>query len=127
MNTKVGTPYYISPEVLAGNYDKSCDIWSAGCILYIMLCGYPPFEGDDDQEIIKNVLKGKLTFDDDAWNDVSKEAKDLIKKMITKPEKRFTAQECLDHKWFTKKSNKPDYDPRDCLKDEKLVSSMSKF
>lgn len=49
MNTKVGTPYYISPEVLAGNYDKSCDCWSAGCLLYIMLCGYPPFGGDHDQ------------------------------------------------------------------------------
>ena len=91
MNTKVGTPYYISPEVLAGNYDKSCDIWSAGCILYIILCGYPPFGGDDDTEIIKNVLKGKVSFDDDAWNNVSKEAKDLIKKLITKPEKRLTA------------------------------------
>ena len=42
--------------------------------------------------------------------------------MVTKPEKRFTAQECLEHKWFTMKSNKPDYDPRDCLRDEKLVS-----
>lgn len=105
MNTKVGTPYYISPEVLAGNYDKSCDIWSAGCILYIILCGYPPFQGDDDNEIIANVLKGKVSFDDDAWEHVSKEGKDLIKKMISKPEKRLTAQECLDHKWFSKKSN----------------------
>lgn len=103
MQTRVGTPYYISPEVLAGNYDKACDLWSAGCILYIMLCGYPPFQGDDDQEIIEAVLKGKFSFDDDAWVNVSIEAKDLIKKLITKPERRLTAQEALDHKWFQKK------------------------
>lgn len=104
MSTKVGTPYYISPEVLAGNYDKSCDIWSAGCILYIMLCGFPPFRGDDDKEIIRNVLKGELEFDACSWDHVSKEAKDLIKKMVTKPEKRLTVEECLKHKWFQKQS-----------------------
>jgi calcium-dependent protein kinase len=102
MNTKVGTPYYISPDVLNGNYSMSCDIWSAGCILYIMLCGYPPFNGDSDEEILRNVQKGDLRFDEEEWSEISKEAKDLIKRMITKPEKRITAQEALQHKWFTK-------------------------
>lgn len=94
MNTKVGTPYYISPDVLSGSYDKSCDLWSAGCILYIMLVGYPPFNGDDDQEIINSVRAGKLIFDED-WVNISKEAIDLIKKLVTKPERRLTAEETL--------------------------------
>lgn len=102
MNTRAGTPNYISPEVLAGNYSIECDCWSAGCILYILLCGYPPFYGDDDQEILQMVAKGKFDFDGEEWDDISREAKDLIKKLICKPEKRLTAQEALEHKWFKK-------------------------
>lgn len=56
MHTIVGTPYYVAPEVLMGNYDFSCDVWSLGVILFIMLCGYPPFEGDNNKEIFKRVL-----------------------------------------------------------------------
>jgi calcium-dependent protein kinase len=95
MNTRAGTPNYISPEVLAGNYGVECDLWSAGCILYILLCGYPPFYGDDDQQILEMVQRGKFDFDGEEWDEISKEAKDLIKKLICKPEKRLTAEEAL--------------------------------
>ena len=70
MNTRAGTPYYISPEVLAGNYDCSCDMWSAGCMLYILLCGYPPFFGDDNNEILASVSTGQFDFDGEEWDDV---------------------------------------------------------
>jgi calcium-dependent protein kinase len=56
MHTIVGTPYYVAPEVLLGSYDFSCDVWSLGVILFILLCGYPPFEGDNNKEIFKRVL-----------------------------------------------------------------------
>lgn len=56
LQTIVGTPYYVAPEVLKGAYTNSCDIWSLGIILFIFLCGYPPFEGDNNKEIFKNVL-----------------------------------------------------------------------
>jgi calcium-dependent protein kinase len=75
-------------------------MWAAGCILYCLLCGYPAFCGDDDQEILRLVIKGKYDFDGEEWETVSKEAKDLIRHLIAKPEKRFSCQETLDHKWF---------------------------
>jgi len=100
MTTRAGTPYYIAPEVLQGKYDQSCDIWSAGVILYILLCGYPPFYGDSDRQILESVKKGKFAFDGEEWEGVSKEAKDLITKMITLPTKRLTAAQVLEHPWM---------------------------
>jgi calcium-dependent protein kinase len=117
MKSRAGTPYYISPEVLAGNYDVSCDMWSAGCILYILLCGYPPFYGDDNQEILEMVRKGQFDFDGEEWESVSSEAKDLIKKLITRPERRNTAQEALQHKWIKLYTSKK--------QDQKLLAKLN--
>jgi len=62
MNTKVGTAYYVSPEVLEGNYDEKCDIWSSGVILYILLTGEPPFNGANDNEIYRKISQRKFSF-----------------------------------------------------------------
>lgn len=100
MTTRAGTPYYISPEVLDGNYDESCDIWSAGVILYILLSGIPPFYGNTDPEILDMVRKGAFTFNIPEFKGVSDQAKDLITKMICKPNIRIKASDVLKHPWF---------------------------
>jgi len=82
LTTVVGTPYYVAPEVLKGGYGQECDIWSLGVILFVFLCGYPPFEGDSNTAIFKNILGQNLKFDDKEWKNISKEAKDLISKML---------------------------------------------
>ena len=101
MAERVGTSYYIAPEVLEGNYNEKCDVWSLGVILYILLSGYPPFNGDDDDEIMDNVKTMQYEFPDSEWANISNDAKDLIKKMLTPAKKRLSAEEVLNHKWLT--------------------------
>ncbi|CAI5730401.1 unnamed protein product [Hyaloperonospora brassicae] len=102
MTTRVGTPYYIAPEVLGRHYDKSCDLWSIGVIMYILLCGYPPFYGDTDPEIFASVRAGRYDFDSPEWTNVSADAKDLISRLLlVDASKRLTAAEVLQHPWIS--------------------------
>jgi len=100
MDQKYGTPYYIAPEVLNNNYDEKCDLWSIGVILYILLCGYPPFNGANDDQIIKRVKQGKYRTDDEEWTNISPEAIDLVNRLLTyDPNDRISAMQALQHSW----------------------------
>lgn len=100
MKSRVGTENYLAPEILKRNYSHSCDVWAAGVILYIMLCGCPPFEGDDEDETFKLIENIEYDFDDELFISVSEEAKDLISKILTPESERLTLQEVLEHPWI---------------------------
>lgn len=75
-------------------------MWSVGVILYIMLCGYPPFDGNTEEEIFKAIQTQKYDFNDDVWEQVSDEAKDLISKLLVPENERLSPKEALKHPWL---------------------------
>ena len=100
MFDRVGTAYYISPEVIDGYYDEKCDVWSCGIILYILLCGYPPFNGRDDEEIFLNIKRLNYSFPSPEWNNISNDAKDLLKSIICDQFMRLNDEQVLNHIWL---------------------------
>ena len=96
----VGTSYYIAPEVLAGKYTETCDEWSVGVILHILLAGKPPFDGRDDHEILANVRRGQFSLDIPELQNASREALELLKKLLSPANARLTAKDALQHAWF---------------------------
>ena len=109
LKTKVGTAYYVSPEILNGAYSEKCDIWSAGVILYILLSGDPPFNGPSDLAIYKKIAEMKFDFPENKWSRISDEAKDLIKHMIAPENKRYSAREVMEHPWMKVTSENKTY------------------
>ncbi|KAF4672612.1 substrate-specific activator of APC-dependent proteolysis [Perkinsus chesapeaki] len=101
LHTKACTPYYVAPEVLAGSYTNTCDMWSIGVITYILLCGSPPFYGKTEADIIRRVREGSFEFDLPPWKTVTDDAKDLIKRLLVlDPSQRLTADQALHHRWI---------------------------
>jgi calcium-dependent protein kinase len=107
LTTKAGTPYYVAPQVLAGKYDQLSDLWSCGVIMYVMLCGYPPFFGETDAEVLSKVRLGNFSFNQADWKNVSEDAKNLIRMMLKmNPRDRYTAEQTLNHEWIKNKAPK---------------------
>ena len=102
MNTKTGTAYYVAPEVLAGNYDLSCDVWSLGVILHILLVGYPPFHGSSEPEIYKKIRNEEVKFREDDWEGISESACDVVRRMLIKsPCSRISIWYVVQHSWLS--------------------------
>ncbi|KAI5726507.1 hypothetical protein M8J76_003935 [Diaphorina citri] len=104
MFTVCGTPTYVAPEILnESGYGVKIDVWAAGVILYILLCGFPPFVSDtnDQDELFDDILSGQYGFPSPYWDDISEEAKELISHMLeSNPDLRFSAEDVLDHPWL---------------------------
>ncbi|KAK1400512.1 Calmodulin-domain kinase CDPK protein [Heracleum sosnowskyi] len=105
----VGSPYYMAPEVLRRKYGPEVDVWSAGVILYILLCGVPPFWAETEEGIALSIIKGRLDFSREPWPKVSEDAKELVKHMLDpNPSSRMTVEEVLGHRWIQNAHKVPD-------------------
>ena len=107
LTEQIGTSFYIAPEVLKNGYNEKCDLWSCGVILYILLCGSPPFYGKSEKEIFQKILDGNVDFNKNKiWLKISDEAKNLVTKLLEMdPKKRISASEALEDIWFKKNMN----------------------
>ncbi|MBA0561953.1 hypothetical protein Golob_018743, partial [Gossypium lobatum] len=133
----VGSPYYMAPEVLKRNYGPEIDIWSAGVILYILLCGVPPFwagkstfcYAESEQGVAQAILRGLIDFKHDPWPNISESAKSLVQQMLEPdPKLRLTAKQVLEHPWLQNAKKAPNVPLGDVVKSRlKQFSIMNRF
>ena len=94
LNQLIGSPLYIAPSVLRHNYGTEADLWSLGIVLFILLCGVPPFWGATNAEIFKKVMFAEVKMTGSKWSTVSPAAKHLVNALLTRDDKRrLTARE----------------------------------
>ena len=123
----IGTLIYCAPEVLKNNYNKECDIWSCGVIMYVLLCGHFPFYGKTEEEIKQKILSGKFSFNPKYFSNISEKAKDLIKKcLIYDKYKRISAEEALKHEFFMDDIN-PNNIFEDQIDSKNILESLKNY
>ncbi|KAJ3342648.1 hypothetical protein HDU93_001628 [Gonapodya sp. JEL0774] len=103
LQTQVGSFAYMAPEVLTNKgYDTKCDLWSLGCVTYLLLSGFFPFGADDQVTMFRHIQEGKYVFPSDIWSYVSLESRDFIHKLlVVDPRRRLSAEQALRHPWLT--------------------------
>lgn len=101
MTTACGTPGYVAPEIILGKgYDFQIDYWSIGVILYVLLCGFPPFYEETNEKLFEMIKLAQFDFPSPQWDQISDIAKDLIKSLLkADPSQRFNADQILKHPW----------------------------
>jgi len=124
MRTPCGTPGYVAPEILSDKeYGKEVDMWSIGVILYILLCGFPPFYDNTGnlRNLYSQIKKGAFQFPSPYWDNISEGAKDLIKRLLTvDPRKRYTGPQVLAHPWTKTASSEP-------IKGDYYIKNIKKY
>jgi serine/threonine protein kinase len=112
--TPCGTVGYTAPEIVKDErYSKSVDMWALGCVLYTLLCGFPPFYDESIQTLTEKVARGQYTFLSPWWDDISKSAQDLVSHLLTvDPEKRYDINQFLDHPWI-RQADEPTFSAHD--------------
>jgi serine/threonine protein kinase len=108
LTKQCGTPFFVAPEILMRkSYDQKSDMWSVGCIIYLLLSGNLPFMGRSQKELFRNIVVGRFEFDDDSWTDISDQARDIVcKLLVTDPDRRLSSVACLQHPWLQQDSKR---------------------
>jgi len=100
LSTMVGTPTYVAPEVLQGKYNETCDLWSTGVILFVLLSGIPPFKGTDE-EVLQQARLGNISLNTPQWSNISEDAKDMVRELCQmRFSDRPSADEAFRHEWI---------------------------
>jgi len=116
--TTCGTPGYVAPEILSSKpYSSSCDFWSVGVVLFVLLSGQLPFYDEDQFELFERIKNGDYNMKDPVWENVSSHAKDLVKKLlVVDPASRITDKDISTHPWIQFKDIK--------VKNNNMLQSM---
>ncbi|KAG1443530.1 hypothetical protein G6F56_010641 [Rhizopus delemar] len=119
--TPCGTVGYTAPEIVRDErYSKSVDMWALGCVMYTMLCGFPPFYDESIQTLTHKVAEGQYTFLSPWWDYISEDAKDLVSHLLEiNPKKRYTIDQFLQHPWLNA------WDTKEEISSESKISNLS--